>query len=442
MFKRINSKVQEFFADKHMSEIAKGTILAFVLKVIGAGLAFAFNVAIARLLGAEGAGLFFLALSVTAIGSVLGRIGLDNTLLRFIATHATKGEISSVKGVYSLGMRLAVTVSCVLSLLGFLLSPWIAIEVFNKPALTESLQWMSLAILPFAILNLHGASLKGLKHIRNALLIQSISVPLLGLLLIWPLVIIGGVEGVSWSYLSATVITALLGYFIWQKATIKYKVNPSPYSFSFLLSSCKPLFITSLMNYAVLPWAPLVILGIWADSQDVGIYGAASRIAMLVSFILITINNVLAPKFAELYAKNDFINLEKTARKSTLMITFLASPLFILLIFAGEWVMMLYGSEFIGGAIILTILAIGQFVNVITGSVDNLLIVTGNELIVRNLVILGAALQIILCLILIPLIGMTGAAIGTATAVAAINISSAYLVKKKMGINITPFFVK
>lgn len=442
MLKRIKSELNQVKTDKHMIEVARGTILAFILKVIGAGLAFAFNVAIARLLGAEGAGLFFLALSVTAVGSVLGRVGLDNTLLRFIATHTAKSEISLVKGVYSLGMRLAITVSCALSLLGFLLSPWIAIEIFNKPTLTESLQWMSLAILPFAILNLHGACLKGLKHIRDALLIQSISVPLFGLLFIWPLANIGGVEGVSWSYLAATIISALLGYFIWQKATAKYGENPSSYSFPFLLNSCKPLFITSLMNYAVLPWAPLVILGIWADSQDVGIYGAASRIAMLVSFILITINNVLAPKFAELYAKNDFINLEKTARKSTLMITLLASPLFILLIFAGEWVMMLYGTEFIDGAFILTILAIGQFINVITGSVDNLLIVTGNELIVRNLVILGAILQIILCLIFIPLVGMTGAAIGTAAAVATINISSAYLVKKKIGITTIPFVVK
>ncbi|HNB00522.1 MAG TPA: oligosaccharide flippase family protein, partial [Nitrosomonas sp.] len=145
MLKRIKSELNQAKTDKHMIEVARGTILAFILKVIGAGLAFAFNVAIARLLGAEGAGLFFLALSVTAVGSVLGRVGLDNTLLRFIATHTAKGEISLVKGVYSLGMRLAITVSCALSLLGFLLSPWIAIEIFNKPALTESLQWMSLA---------------------------------------------------------------------------------------------------------------------------------------------------------------------------------------------------------------------------------------------------------------------------------------------------------
>ena len=160
MLLKVRNKLNNFFTDKHMNEVAKGTLLAFGLKVIGAGLAFIFNVIIARLLGAEGAGLFFLALSVTAIGSVIGRIGLDNTLLRFIATHMAKGEISQVKGVYLLGMTMAIIASGTLALLGFWLSPWIAIEIFDKPTLVGPLKWMSLAILPFAILNLQAESLK------------------------------------------------------------------------------------------------------------------------------------------------------------------------------------------------------------------------------------------------------------------------------------------
>lgn len=59
MFNRVRNKLSDFFTEEHMNEVAKGTLLAFGLKVIGAGLAFIFNVIIARLLGAEGVGLFF-----------------------------------------------------------------------------------------------------------------------------------------------------------------------------------------------------------------------------------------------------------------------------------------------------------------------------------------------------------------------------------------------
>lgn len=436
MIERIKKKFQ---TDEHMREVARGTLLAFVLKVIGAGLAFAFNVAIARLLGAEGAGLFFLALSVTAIGSVIGRIGLDNTLLRFIATHAAKGETSQVKGVYALGMRIAVIASGTLALSGFWLAPWMSAEVFQKPELAEPLRWMCLAILPFAILNLQAESLKGLKHIREALLIQSIGVPLLGLLLIWPLATFGGVEGVTWTYLAATIMIALMGVWAWQRTTAGFTAPAAPYPSANLWASCKPLFITSLMNQAVLPWAPFLLLGIWVDSQDVGIFGAASRVAMLVSIMLMTINNVLAPKFAELYAKGEMAIMGQTARRAALIITLLTSPIFFILVFGGKWVMLLFGPEFIEGTLALAILAMGQFVNTLTGSVNHFLIVTGNEVIVRNITLFATFWLVTISIILIPLLGIIGAAIASASSVAILNILSSYIVWMKFGILTIPF---
>lgn len=214
------------------------------------------------------------------------------------------------------------------------------------------------------------------------------------------------------------------------------------YSLKTLLISCKPLFVTALMNRALLPWTPLIFLGIWADNQEVGIFGAVSRLAMLVSFMLTSINNVLAPKFAELYANNEKKVMELTAQRSALMITLLTSPIFFLLIFGAEWVLSLFGSEFMVGAIALTILATGELINTLTGSVNHFLIVTGNELIVRNITVFGVIIQTILCLVLIPWTGIIGAAIATAIAVAAINFIAVYFVWKKTKIIMIPFLGK
>ena len=93
--------------DMHSREVLSGAALAFVLRAVGAGLAFALNVVIGRLLGAEGAGLYFMALSVVTIGAVITKLGLDNTLLRFIASGASSGDWSRVLGVFRMGMRLA-----------------------------------------------------------------------------------------------------------------------------------------------------------------------------------------------------------------------------------------------------------------------------------------------------------------------------------------------
>lgn len=420
-----------------MQEVARGTMLAFALKIIGSGLAFGFNVAIARLLGAEGAGLYFLALSVTAIGSVVGRVGLDNALLRFVATHATHGEWGKVQAVHALGMRLAVVVSGVLALSGFFAAAWMAEFLFHKPELNEPLRWMSLTILPFAVLNLQAESLKGLKKIRDALLLQSIGVPLIGLLLIWPLTNAAGVEGVSWAYLAATSLVALLGIWAWRNTSASSNEKEAHYPFAKLWESAKPLFVSSLLNTS-LSWLPLLLLGIWVSAAEVGIFGAATRLALLVSFLLVTLNNVVAPKFAEFHAKGDLQAMGQLARRSAALLTLLVSPLFMMLFIFSEEAMGLFGSEFREGGTILAILLMGQLVNVVSGSVGYLLMMSGNEKTSRNIIIASVVLQLALLLILAPLIGSVGAAIASASGLAATNLISVYAVYKKFGVVTIP----
>ncbi len=437
MIQCIKKKLKVLRADPHMQEVVQGTMLAFVLKIVGSGLAFGFNVAVARLLGAEGAGLYFLALSVTAIGSVIGRVGLGNTLLRFVATHATQNEWGKVQAVHTLGIQLSAIASGALSLIGFLAADWAAESLFHKPEFAEPLRWMSLSILPFAILNLQADSLKGLKRISNAILLQSIGVPLFGLLLIWPLVSVAGVEGASWGYLAATTLVALLSIWAWRNVGPGGVYGKFCYPFSDLWASAKPLFILSLLN-TFLIWLPLLLLGIWVSTAEIGIFGAATRLALLVSFLLISLNNVIAPKFAELFAKGDLVAMGQIARRSSAMLTLLVSPVFLLMFLYRKEVMGLFGPEFAAGSTILAILLVGQLVNLISGSVGFLLMMSGNEKIIRNITMYAALLQFVIVLMLVPMLGGIGAAIATAIAMAMKNLLSVHAVYKKFGIITIP----
>ena len=431
---------KSYFAslDGHMQEVVRGTAIAFILKVLGAGLAFGFNVTVARLVGAEGAGLYFLALAITAIASVIGRVGLDNALLRFVATHATHEEWGKVKGIYALGMRMAISVSVVVTLALFLSATWLSEYVFNKPELSDPLRWLSLSILPFVLLNLQAESLKGLKQIRDATVVQSVGLPLLSLSLIYPLVQISGVVGVVWAYSAGAVVVAVLGIWWWHRSVSVHKCPTTRYSLDELWLSCKPLFMVSLLNRAVLPWAPLFILGIWASSEEVGVFGAASRVAMLVGFMLVTINNVVAPKFAELFAKGDLEALGQMARRSALMVSVLASPIFVVLIFGGDWVMLMFGPSFEQGALVLSILAIGQFINLITGSVGYMLIITGKEKVYFRLTAYSVIMQMLLLVVFVPIYHDIGAAIASSLSLVYLNLAAAWVVYKKTGIVTIP----
>lgn len=433
-FQNILSKL-----DAHIFEVLSGAALAFVLRGFGAGLAFVLNVMIARLLGAEGAGLYFMALSVTMFLSVVARMGLDNTILRFISLNASRGDWGQVKGVQSLGWKLAGSASLGFALLCFLLAPQISIYVFNEPNLTDPLRWMSLGIFTFSVMSLMSESLKGLKRIQNSMMVSGVLYPAFALTLIWPLVALMGVAGASFSYVLSTGLAAVLGAVFWRKAISQHDSPSISFSRETLWASSRPLWVMTIVNRAIMPWAPLFLLGIWRSAEEVGIFGAALRVSMLVAFFLMAVNTVLAPKFAELYDKKEFEMLGKLVRRFALAITLATSPFLFILVFEGAWVMRLFGSEFSRGGNTLAILALGQAVNTLTGSVGYLLMMTGHEKDVRNSALFGGVLVIGLSIVLIPSMGIIGAAIASAFAICGSNIVSVYFVKRRLGVMAVPF---
>lgn len=436
MLNQIKNKWIEIFNGGHSAEVMQGVAWSLTLKIIGSGIGFAFNVAVARLLGVEGAGVFFLALAIVTIGSVVGRLGLDNALLRFVSAGASVRDWERVNGVYALGLQVAILASSAVTVIIFASSSFLANVLFMKPELTETLRWMSFSIVPFTLLNLHAESLKGLKRVGGAMLVQGISLPLLSLAVIYPLVKMGGVSGAAWAYNIAAFVTAVLGLCLWNQATALHKKVSGVFSYKELWNSCKHLAVAAILNRAVLPWAPIFFLGIWASNAEVGIFSVANRTVMLVTLLLFSVNNILAPKFSELYVKNDIVSLERTAQLMAKITLLFTSPIFLVLIFFGKEVMGGFGEAFRSGGIVLTILSIGQLVNVATGSVGVLLVATGNEKSYQQITVYSTFFLIVLSVVMIPLLGAMGAAIAASVAVAVNNISASWMVYSKLKIRV------
>jgi len=121
------------------------------------------------------------------------------------------------------------------------------------------------------------------------------------------------------------------------------------------------------------------------------------------------------------------------ARTTTFLVIVLASPVIAVLALAPDKVMGIFGSDFVEGSKLLLILAIGQFINVITGSVAYLLIMSGHERQYQASTTLAGVLILVLGLFLIPTYGAMGAALSTATSVATANVCCAYMVWRHLG---------
>ncbi len=164
--------------NKHLQEVFKGASSALLIRVLGTVIGFVVSVMIARFLGAEGSGIYFLTISVVMIGSTIGRLGFDNTVVRFIAAHASQNEWAEVGFVYRLTIKLVGITSALMAVLLFLSADWVATEIFGKVYMIVPLRIASVAILPFSLLMIHAECLRGLKKIPSSQWIKTVFISL------------------------------------------------------------------------------------------------------------------------------------------------------------------------------------------------------------------------------------------------------------------------
>ena len=418
--------------DDHMREVLRGAGVAFIVKITGLGIAFFFNIYLARVLGVQGSGVYFLAFSAVSAATVIARCGMDNTLLRFVAVGAATNDWVAINGIVKKSLILVSSIALVLTMVIVILADWAALTIFNKPELGSVLRIMALSIFPFSLLMLFAEMLRALKLVLGSQVIQGLLVPIINLLMLYALVAMLGLLAAPISYFISTAIAALLGWFLWRKVTARTSSVAGDFSWKKIFDSCIPLYGIALLNEGFIKSFPYLLLGMFSTSVDVGIFGAAMRTSVLVGLMLVVVNIMVAPKMAELYQKKQYESLRELMRKSTLLMVLAAFPILFIFITFPSFVMSFFGESFRSGASVLMILAVGQAVNVICGPVGYFLIMTGQEKIMRKIAIISALVLAVGAIILIPQYGAMGAALASALTLITFNLIMALFVKTSL----------
>ncbi len=415
-------------------ELLRGAGLAFVLRVIGAALGLVLNWWLAHHLGPSGLGLFFLAMTVVSIAALVGRLGLENAVLRFVSTAVAAQDWTKARQVSRDSMILAIGASILVTAALVLLAPWASTALFHKPELVQPLRWLAFAIIPMAAIILYGEMLKAVQRIRDAQIVQSVMTPTLALGILAGLSTLD-LDTVVLTYSLAMLATALAGWYLWQRSVPQLHGLYPAHDYRGLLATSTSFMWVQAM-YTLTDWADILILGMFGSSEQVGIYGLAKRIAMAISFVLIAVNNVVSPRFAAFHHNGDQESLRRVAIHASRMTALTAGPFLIILLLVPGWIMNIFGHSFQTGSLVLTILVAAQFVNIATGSVGQILAMTGHEKTLRNVAMSSTVLNIVLLVVLTPSFGMVGAALSTGLAIIIDNLLKSFFVVKYHGFRV------
>ncbi len=464
----INKLKNKINSDIHLKELLKGSSIAFVLRIVGIIAGYIFTLLITRGYGAETMGVFALSFTLLQISSVIGRLGMDTALLRFVAEYSSQGKWEIVKDIYKKAIRLVIPFSLFLSVLVFFLSPYIAEYLFRKPHLAPYFQIASLGIAPFVLLFIHTESLRGLKKIKEYMFIQQTGIFILASTLLALIIFLltnnlptpindkptNTNDSLTPSptlslfsqmpiitYIFSVFIFSTIAYLIWKK-TLNHFTNPSinkltnnsPILYSTILNVSLPMLFSSSL-ILLMGWTDTIMLGIFRTEEEVGIYNVAYKMAMITSVTLTAINTISAPKFAEFWGKGDIKGLAKVAQQSTKLIFWTSFPILLLFLIFPKPILSIFGEEFKVGAIALMILTIGQFINAIFGSVGYILQMTGKQIIVKNFLVVSLVTNICLNFVFIPSYGYLGAAVSSVVSTIIWNILSWIFIRKTYNIN-------
>lgn len=433
-------KIIQYPKTKSTKELISHSLVALIIRTIGAGAAFIMSIVVSRYLGAEGAGYLFLGITVSTLIATLGRVGADLSVLKYISIHAGKNEWPMIAAVLKVFLQWTYLPTLILTIFICCLSKPIAVVLFDKPAFQWPLFWTSLSMPFFAGYNVYGMALQAIKKVLFSVSGLRVLTPIL-LILFFLILKPENANTSSFYYFLATVLNLIICIYWWKKSTPTVNETIAADK-SLLWNSSKEFWIVAGMQQLVL-WSGQFAAGIYVnDPAQIAQLAVARNTASLITFILQAVNNVSAPRFATMAEAGNMTALKNYATKSTRLMTIIALPItLVLCLFPGS-VLNLFGNDFEGGIYFLIIISIGQFINVSTGSVAYLLSMSGYEKQLRNSRIISGIASIILAFILTPLLGALGSAISTATALIVSNLMALYLVKKHLGFSTINVFGK
>jgi O-antigen/teichoic acid export membrane protein len=414
----------------------RAALSVFLIRIVGAALAYATQVLVARLMGTPEYGVFAEAWVLITVLGHASLWGLSQATCRFIPHYRARGETDLVRGFLTGGAAFTLLSGFVTALIGgavlwfgqgwiddaylwtfvfaLLVVPVLALQDYVE-AIARSFNWVGLAIAPPYILR------------------QS----LIGTALIASMIM--GAPAQAWVAIACTLVASTISVAVQTAVLLRRLRQVVPHGRkSYRLrdwgAASAPLAVVDL-TLTGFNFIDVLLLAFLLPPEAVGVYFAATRILQFVVFVSYAASAATAARFAEAKAHGDLAHLRalvlRTARlgsAGTFVVgagVLLASP--ILLRFFGP------GFDASFGA--LAILVAGMVVYSTCGPAEDVLNMLGGERLCATIALAALLVAVLLILMLVPAFGIIGAALAMASANVLRGAALALAARWRLGIS-------
>ena len=404
-----------------LTSVAHGAFLSLFGIVAMKVLVFVTNLVLTHGLSVNLYGLYALGNRMTAMLVSIVPLGSHPAIIRFLPAY----EHNEARQNRILGLAYATTLLGTLVFAGglFVAAPWVAALTVDRPLFVEVLRIFAL-MLPFRVFVFLFASLfRSLELIEQQVFVLRIARPGMALCAVAVALWLGySLVGTAVALLCASVAVFLVALALSLRETsLRPAIGGSRGEVVEFYNYAAPNAVSSIGGL-LRSRVDVLLIGIFLSSSAAGIYSVALLLTSLIALPLASINQFFPPIASRLYVRGEHESLRSVYSTATRWV--LTGGMLIASIeFAyRRELLALFGPAYTAGEMVVALFVASQLINCAVGSAGWLLNMTDHQYVVAANAWMLGALNVVFSYVFVLRFGLVGAALGTAGALAIVNV--------------------
>jgi O-antigen/teichoic acid export membrane protein len=417
------------------SRAQRMALTAFAIRLLSAAIAFVSQIILARMMGNFEYGIFVFIWVMVILAGNLSCFGFHAAQIRFLPQYETAGQRAEIRGLTTTARIFALLSASMVAFVGFLLLS--RFENSVEPYYVAPL-FVAFLILPMVAL---GDIMEGTARAHSWGIVA-----LSPTYLVRPMLILGFMalavyygapataETAMETSLVATYVTTVAQFFnINYRLRRHHKAGPMAIDFPTWFRLAVPLFLIEGFSF-LLTNADVVVVGLFLEPGDVAVYFAAAKTMAIIQFVYFSVKAASAPRFSAMMAVDDRQALGRFAGQTVRWVFWPSLLVGLAVLAAGPWLLAMFGPGFAAGIDLMAILFAGIMTKASVGPGEVLLAMAGHQGLCVRLYAAALGVGIVLNVILIPVLGLEGAALAAAGAMLTEAILLHIFVRRRLGV--------
>lgn len=431
------SKIQNRLVQIKRNPFIQQSLITLILRVFGVMLLFGFTLFLTKNYSPKIIGQYdFVRSFLLAIGSIC-LLGFDQSILYFKGKLSSQRALGQLKGIYIKMILMLLLSSSIAFIVVFLIDEKVINNYFSDSEVYLILLKGTATLFFYGITTLNTEIFRALDKLYVAELFRNIIkyVPL----------IFGAIALFYWDeesylvdvFLTGFVLLSLISsFFVYNyfKNTVIISAKEKISRKEIFLKSY-PIAVSGMAIFLLMSF-DIMFLKKYRNDETVAFYSIGVKLMTIVSVIILTINITVSAKIAAFFSNQNMEELRKVVKNSVRLIFGMTFPAIALMCVFSEYILSFFGLQYIVAKEAFLILIIGQGICSAFGSAPVYLNMTGRPQIFQIILITAVVINFVLNRYLIPIYGMTGAAIAFVASSFFWNFASALIIYRKDKVNV------